>query len=62
MQISQKQGGWSKSHEKKPIRLEREYFFNHITKVNCGRNLKGIGRPRPGPLPVFSDNDTQLIN
>ena len=27
MQISQKQGGWSKSHEKKPIGLKREYFL-----------------------------------
>ena len=53
MQISQKQGGWSKSQEKKPIRLEREYFLNHITKVNCGRNLKGIGPPRPVAPPGF---------
>ena len=27
MQISQKQGGWSKSQEKKPIRLERKCFL-----------------------------------
>ena len=54
MQISQKQGGWPKSHEKRPIRLEREYVFNHIRKVNCGRNLKGIGRPRPVAPARFS--------
>ena len=39
MQISQKQGGWSKSQEKKPVRLEREYFFNHITKVNSDNDI-----------------------
>ena len=28
------------------IRLKREYFY-HMREVVCGRNLKGIGQPRP---------------
>ena len=35
-------------------RLEREYFFHHIRKVICGKNLKGIGRPRPVAPARFS--------
>ena len=30
----------------KPIRLKREYSY-HVREVACGRNLKGIGQPRP---------------
>ena len=53
MQISKKQGGWSKSHENKPI-IKKEIFLNPIRKVICGRNLKGIGKPRSMGPAQFS--------
>ena len=53
MQISKKQGGWSKSHENKPI-IKKEIFLNPIRKVICGRNLKGIGKPRSVGPAQFS--------
>ena len=62
MQISQKQGRWSKSQEKKPVRLEREYFLiisQRLTVVGIWKESADLD---PWPLPVFSDNDTQLIN
>ena len=63
MQIGQKQGGGGRGAVvnvtwRKASRIRKGIFFNHIRKVNCGRNLK---RNRPtstrGPCPVFSDND-----
>ena len=53
MQISQKKGGWSKSHEKKPIRLEREYFLKSYQKGKLFRNLKELADLDPWPLPGF---------
>ena len=38
----------------KPIRLNLREYFYHMREVVCGRNLKGIGQPRPVRPARFS--------